>query len=220
MKIIANMSKQEAAASIETMKNITAPFCKKDINTEIGKGIRKSGTKFCNIVETIDDDGNVNTELTISEEYLAASLKVAEVFCHDFAPEIMATITKIVMMVKGVQESKFSYKIKSFKEKAEKILTPFTKDDSMYAVTQIHDLDAIGIYAVAVVENNGFCRSLRYTTCSGDRDALRFIDSIAEKMDLDKMELNFAFSKKEAIDLAEGYIADKIHEVHETATVE
>lgn len=220
MKIIATMTNKEAAASIETMKNVTAPFCKKDINAEIGKGIRKSGNKYCHIIETIDDDGNVNTEMNIDPEYFATCLKVVEVFSQDFAPEIMATITKIVMMVKGVQENLLSCKIKHFQEKAKKILDPFTKDESMYAVTQVHDLEPIGIHAAAVVEDNGFCRRVVHTICSGDRSAMDFINSIVEKMDLDKMELNFAFSKDRAVDLAEGYIDDKIHEAHEAINVD
>lgn len=218
MKIIANMSKQEATASIETLKNITAPFCKKDINAEIGKGIRKSGTKFCNIVETIDDAGNVNTELTIDPEYLAASLKVAELFCHDFAPEIMATITKIVMMVKGVQESKFSCKVKAFQDKAKKILEPFTKDDSKYTVIEVNDLDPIGIHAAAVVEDNGFCRKVVYSTCSGDRAAMKFVDSIIEKIDLDKIHAEeFVLTCKGwAIDAAAEYISKKRRDAAKT----
>lgn len=207
MKTIITMTNKEAAASIETLKNIVVPFCKKDINAEIGKGIRKSGTKFCNIVETIDDAGNIQTEMNIDPEYLAACLKVAEVFCHDFAPEIMATITKIVMMVKGVQESKFSCKIKHFQEKAKKILDPFTKDDSKYAVITVDDLAPIGIHAAAVVEGNGFCRRVAHTICSGDRAAMEFVNSIVKKMDLDDLESPFiCSSKKEAIDLAEAYI--------------
>lgn len=215
MKIIANMSKQEATASIEALKNLTAPFCK-DINAEIGKGIRKSGTKYCNIVETIDDAGNVNTEMNISEEYLAASLKVAELFCHDFAPEIMATIVKIAMMVKGA-ESKFSCKVKAFQEKAKKILEPFTKDDSMYAIIEVDDLDPIGIYAAAVVEDNGFCRKIVYSSCSGDRAAMKFVDSIIGKINLDEIHAEeFVLTCKGwAIDAAAEYISKKRREAEE-----
>lgn len=221
MKIIANMTKAEADASIETLKNIARPFCKKDINAEIGKGIRKSGTKFCNIVETIDDAGNVQTEMSIDEEYLAASLKVAEVFCNDFAPEIMGTITKIVMMVKGVQESKFSCKIKHFQEKAKKIMAPFNKDDSKYAVIEVNDLDPIGIYAAAVVEDNGFCRKLVYTTCNSDRAAMKFVDSIVGKIDLDAIcaEEFVLTCKGWAIDAAAEYVSMKRREAERKTAI-
>lgn len=217
MKIIANMSAAEANASIETLKHITAPFCK-DINAEIGKGRRKSGTKFCNIVETIDDAGNVQTEMNIDPEYLATCLKVAEVFCHDFAPEIMATITKIVMLIKGVQESKFSCKVKAFQDKAKKILDAFTKDDSKYAVIEVHDLDPIGIHAATVIEDNGFCRKVVYSTCSGDRAAMRFLDSIIEKIDLDKIHAEeFVLTCKGwAIDAAAEYISKKRRDAAKT----
>ena len=214
MRITANINKAEAEATINSTINImeSFPFNESVERPEMLPGnIDKFGNKSCSIIEKIDDAGNVNIDVAIDTAYFLDCLKVVEDLTSTFSPEIMSMLTKLSRVIKG-DSSLVSMKLKAFKERAKKLISPYMNKDNVYAVIKIHDLEAIGVYAAAVIEDNGFTRRWVHTTCNGDRPTGKFVDSLVKKIDFYKMDQSeFVYTSRGwAIDEARSYVDEMV----------